>query len=352
MENIVNSLPEFDPIRDLPDHFLIIMYGMRRSGKTVMLKHMLESLHERLQFHEVYLFCGTADVNPDQYEFIPKSARFSDVENLEYHLRKLWDHQTEAKRKKRESDKAANKKSDDRKKLFDSDSDDEDSGKVLITQPREVGSRSRRAAMKEILDPEEYNDKKGDYHPVLIIMDDCVSEDAVRRSPTLKKIAIGGRHIDISIIILSQCVCGSASVPPAVRTQSDVVITVAQPRSRVEREMIAEQYLTAENRQGSKADALEVLNKITSVQHRALVVSTIDSAARSHLDFAYKYGPVPFPPCSEEFKLGTQEQWDLVLKKKKTDNKNLPNPFKHGLDLPKDYRSGEYLNGISDDLWW
>jgi predicted AAA+ superfamily ATPase len=59
MDNIVNSIPEFDPIRDLPDHFLMIMYGMRRSGKTVMLKHMLEQLQDRLQYHEVYLFCGT-----------------------------------------------------------------------------------------------------------------------------------------------------------------------------------------------------------------------------------------------------------------------------------------------------
>jgi hypothetical protein len=130
-----------------------------------------------------------------------------------------------------------------------------------------------------------------------------------------------------------------------------MIAVVAQPRSRIERELLAEQYLTSENKDSSKKDGLQVLNKITETQHRALFISTISPSARSYLDFAYRYGPVPFPPCDEEFKLGTQEQWDLVQKKKKKNGKNLPNPFAHAVDLPQT-KSGEYLNGNSDHLFW
>lgn len=202
MDNIVNSIPEFDPIRDLPDHFLMIMYGMRRSGKTVMLKHMLEQLQDRLQYHEVYLFCGTIDVNPDQYSFIPSSAQFSDVENLDYHLRKIVDGQKENKKKHRDR---FNGKEPEKKKLFEkeneSGSDSDSDPEPLLQQPKEVGTMSRHAAMKEIYDPRsQYED--AEYKPILIIMDDCVNENAVRNSSYLRLVAIGGRHIDISCIIL------------------------------------------------------------------------------------------------------------------------------------------------------
>lgn len=350
MDNIVNSIPEFDPVLDLPDHFLLIMYGIRRSGKTIMLKHMLECLEDRLKYHEVYLFCGTIDVNPHQYDFIPKSAQFSDIENLDYHLRKIVDGQKEALRLR---DEKGGKEKHDMKKMFDkSKIPDTQNPKVLLQQPRESGTMSREAAMNEIYDPEEYADADGDYHPILIVMDDCVNDNSVRRSPYLNLLAIGGRHIHISVIILSQLVAGSGSVPPAVRTQADMIAVVAQPRSRVERELLAEQYLTSENRPGSKVEGLQVLNKVTELQHRGLFISTVSPSARSFLDFAYKYGPVPFPPCSEEFKIGTEEQWDLCLKKKKKGGgRTLPDPFKHSLGLPQD-KKGEFLRGKADDIYW
>ena len=352
MDNIVNALPEFDPVRDLPDHFLMILYGMRRSGKTVLLKHMLESMHQRLLYHEVYLFCSTIDVNPDQYSFIPKSAQFADVNNLDYHLRKIIDNQKEKKRVLREKNKDCGQDKKEKKKMFENEESDEEESKVLIKQTRETGTLSRQAAMREIYDPEEYKDN--DYHPVLLIMDDCVNENAVRESAYLRLVAIGGRHIDISCIILSQCVAGSASVPPAVRTQADMIGVVAQPRSRVERDLLSEQYLTSENRQGSKVEGLVVLNKVTEMQHRALMISTVSPSARNYLDYAYKYGPVPFPPCSEDFKMGTDEQWNLVMKKKMKDGdgKNLPNPFSHKSELPQHKKTGEYLRGNSEHLYW
>ena len=65
---------------------------------------------------------------------------------------------------------------------------------------------SHESREKEIVDPDEYKDC--DVKPILIILDDCVNENSVRTSPYLRLLAIGGRHIMISCIILSQVVAG------------------------------------------------------------------------------------------------------------------------------------------------
>jgi len=344
----VTSIPEFDPMMDVPDHFLMLIYGIRRSGKTVMLKHMLESMKERLQFHEVYVICSTLDVNPDQYDFLPKTAQFSDVANIDYHLRKIYDNQKRNMQKRKE---AGGKEKGDMEKLYEDQT--EDSGGVLHRQTKDLVTLSRAAAMNEIYKPEEYQDDTG-YHPVLLILDDVVSENAVRSSPYLKNVAIAGRHLHISCIILSQAVAGSASVPPAVRIQADLVLCVAQPRSRNERDLLAEQFLTSENRDNAKVEALKMMDKVTEVQHRAIVMSTVCPNARSYIDYLFMYGPVPYPPCSDDFVLGTEEQWSHVDKKKKGGGgKALPNPFGGKPDLPKNHKTGDYfIRSKKDDLYW
>lgn len=148
---------------------------------------------------------------------------------------------------------------------------------------------------------------------------------------------------------------GSASVPPAVRTQADTLIVVAQPRSRIERDLIAEQYLCASNESNAKSTGLKLLNKVTEVQHRALVISTVSPSARSYPDFCYKIGPCPFPPTPENFRLGTDEQWNFQMKKKNQKPANMPNPFAGKHDLKKDQKTGEYLveeEEEDDDLYW
>ena len=347
MTEYVNAIPEFNPVTDLPDHFFCIYYGIRRCGKTVMLRHMLYEMQERLAFHEVYLFSATIDVNStNQYDFIPKCAQFGDIKNIDYHLRTIVDKQKNNKRI-REENKSPGDTSP--KKLFGKKKKGPDTGKVL-TDNDNVMTLSRQAAMEEILDPEEYHDEDSDYHPLLIILDDCVNENSIRHSTYLNLLAVGGRHLHISVIILSQLVAGSGSVPPIIRTQADCIAVVAQPRSLNERNLIAEQYLTSENRPSSKADGLQLMNAVTEKKHRALFISTVASNARSYIDYAFKYGPVPFPALDPEFKIGTEEQWNLCDKKKKNKGKNLPNPFANKMDLHTHKATGDYLNGLSGDL--
>ena len=205
------------------------------------------------------------------------------------------------------------------------------------------------AAKREIIDSEQYKDS--DVKPVLLILDDVVSENAVRTSSYLRLLAIGGRHIMISCIILSQVVAGSASVPPSVRTQADTIIVVANPRSRVERELIAEQYLCAGNESNAKSIGLNLLSKTTEVEHRALVISTCAPNARAYPDYCFKVGPCPYPPTPMG---GSSEQTSSgrIKGKQKPKSKELPNPLRRHTELPMDMKTGDYLRGIEDEVFW
>ena len=300
--DVVARLDEFE-VEVLPEHFFCIYYGVRRSGKTVMLRNMLSELSERLVDHRVYLFSSTAEVSPEQYNFLPEKAKFPNISEMEFDL-----------------------------------------GEIVGKQ---------KAAIKL------FHEGKGDEpSPILVILDDCVSENIVRNCPSLNTLAVSGRHIYMSVVILSQLVAGSGSVPPIIRTQADTIFVCANPRSEVERKLIAEQYLTAEATYNGKQKGLAVLGAATSDQYRALVISTTDSSARRYIDYLTLYGPVPE---HVEVKIGTEEQWAesegnpaLNNKKKKTATSNapppttLPNPFSWTPDLPN--TNGEYIHSLSENL--
>lgn len=174
---------------------------------------------------------------------------------------------------------------------------------------------------------------------------------------------VAGRHINISVVILSQVVSGSGSVPPIVRTQCDAIFVVANPRSEKERALLAEQYLTATNSFNSKGKGLEVLAAITDVQYRALVILTTDSSARRFEDYLLKYGPVNDDEVEKEFRLGTPDQWEddatkkrkvwsckrKISKDKETGKPSkLPNPFDFTPCLPMN--GDNFLYGLSEQF--
>jgi len=309
MADVISRCDVFDPILDLPEYWFAIYYGLRRSGKTTMLKHMLNEMKERLDDHKVYLFSTTAELNSD-YEYIPKKAKYYNVAEIE-----------------------------------------QDLGKIINEQ---------KGAIKRFNEGEEGAEEPT---PILVILDDCVSEESIRHCPSLNTLAVAGRHIHISVVILSQVVTGSGSVPPIIRTQCDAIFVVANPRSERERAILAEQYLCADNSYNAKRRGLEVLAAATDVQYRALVILTTDSSIRKMEEYLYVYGPVPEKGVAEDFKLGTPEQWDQeedgrAKKRRRNYNPNekkkeeevvaLPNPFSFSPDLPN--FNGEYLNGLSDNF--
>jgi hypothetical protein len=295
----VDRLYDLDPSNDLPENFFIIMYGLRRSGKTTMLRYMLFEMQNRLEEYEIYLFSGTAEVSPEDYEYIPKKAKFPNVKEMEMDLQRLI-----SKQKKRKKEKDETK--------------------------------------------------------ILMIFDDVVSESVVRHSDSLNFLAVGGRHINISVVILSQVVTGSGSVPPIVRTQADAIFVVANPRSELERKLLVEQYLTPSKLNEGHKRAEIIMDTATAVQYRALIIMTNDSSARRLEEFLWLYGPVP-EEIDEDFRLGTEEQWENesdaeerptkrqkrrpMLKER---SENLPNPFSKAPSLPKD--RGLFIRGLSENL--
>ena len=76
----------FNPSRDLPPDFMLLMYGMRRAGKTTMLLHMLEDMKERFKFSQVHVFSGTADENPGQWKNFPPGYVTADISNIDVHI--------------------------------------------------------------------------------------------------------------------------------------------------------------------------------------------------------------------------------------------------------------------------
>ena len=310
MADVAANFQDFDPYNDLPEYFFCIYYGLRRSGKTTMLRSMLYEMRDRLEGQNVYLFSTTAEVTPEDYKYIPKKAKKHNLGELEHELGKII-HEQKAKMKK----------------YHDGDSAEEPA-------------------------------------PILIILDDCVSENTIRHCPSLNTLAVAGRHLHMSVVVLSQVVTGSGSVPPIVRTQADAIFVVAQPRSERERALIAEQYLTSDTGYNSKRRGLDVMGAVTDVQYRGLVILTTDSSARRFDDYLLTYGPVDDAQVDSDFRLGTDEQWDDGDKKPKrmftpsstssnqpmsSKMNSLPDPFSLTPDLAKD-TNDEYIWRLSEQL--
>lgn len=248
----------FNPVDDLPENFLLLMYGVRRCGKSTMLEHMLYTMRKRLKDYKVYLFSSTASVDKDQYQYIPPDFKFTKIKKLDDELAEILEDQ-----------------------------------ETLLTS---LKGEARKKA-------EERN-------RILIIMDDCVSEKIVRTSENLGYLAVAGRHVAVSVIILSQVIAGSGSVPPIVRTQADAIIMCTCPRSENERDLLITQYMSAEaGNKNSKSQALTLLDGITRVQYRCMVVGAWDPSARRTKEYIFHYGPAPFPPSPEGFRLGRDDQW-------------------------------------------
>ena len=251
----MEHIKTFDFEKTLPENFFGIIYGIRRSGKSTVLKKILYDMRNRLKDHTVYLFSSTSKVDPEQYEYYPKGCKYSELDNLEDELGEIIENQST--------------------KL-------------------EVPKEKREKALAE--------------NKILIILDDCVNEDSIRKSPSLNNLAVSGRHINFSVFILSQSVTGSASVPPIIRTNSDFIVLATLPRSVKERDLLTEQYLLGSHH-CNRNTAYRILEKITSVKYRVVIITMFETAARVYQDYVFSYGPFPKDAVPDSFKIGSPEQW-------------------------------------------
>ena len=334
---MTSILSLFKPSRDLPPDFMLIMYGMRRAGKTTMLLHMLEDMKDRFKYAQVHVFSGTADENPAQWKNFPPGHVTADIANIDVHIgdilrqqqeqiREEVQNQVRAKhirvdgfngKRKRGAMEAPNKKQVVRS--LPSEPAVHNDTPMFAQDP--YTSIAAGDEMVELTDSQINELRRSGkidesrFPRRLIVLDDVVNDNSIRYSKNLNKLAVSGRHIFISCIILSQSVTGSASVPPIIRRNSDYIMVVGYPRSIHERKMLAEEYLTIGNEGDASAKALRILKDITQKSYRAFVISVINSTATEYNQFLFQYGPVPPPPrnVSKGFKLGTPEQWKFKM---------------------------------------
>lgn len=362
----MSFLNEFNPGEDLPPDFFLVMYGMRRSGKTTAVMHMLESMKDRFEHHKAYVVCGTGCDNPKQWKNFPMTSVFHDVSKVDGKIRELIDEQRRGIHEEVKRQVAA-------KSVKPPPAPDQNRDKKIQNETlsglnenvkRKVKSKKRR---KDNIEPVPVEPDKGPdndterfpgevtvarepnrpmtiediirirreeeldenlFPHVLIILDDVVNENTIRFSPHLNQLAVSGRHLFISVVVLSQCVCGSASVPPIIRNNADYVMVVKNPRSRNERKLLEEQYLTASNELGAGREGLRVMEEVTEIKYRILVIN-VSADGNRFSDYLFKYGPVPEPPnhVSDGFKLGTKKQWeddDKVNRKPAFTKDNMP----------------------------
>jgi hypothetical protein len=357
----MSGLDEFDPATDLPKDFFLIMYGMRRTGKTTCLMTMLESMKDRFKNHKVFVFTGTGKDNPAQWKNFPLNVINSDIANINTSVGKVIGEQREnikkevirqlmeksvnqvdgAEKKEGKVDEEERKKEEDKQKLDKkgktrgkkrkrgkAEKKDESDNVSGVPEKEDKGFDNDLERFPGVLD-RRFTDLKNitdadimaarrdgliddNMLPhILIILDDVVNEGSIRNSQNLNALAVHGRHLMITAIVLSQCVCGSMSVPPGIRINSDYVMVMGNPRSVRERQLLQEQYLTISNDKDHSSDGLRILSDVSREEFRCLVIKVASSSATRFQDYLFKYGPVPEPPdnVSEDFKMGTDEQW-------------------------------------------
>ena len=217
----------FDPLT-LPKNFAMAIYGQRRSGKSVILKDVLNKVKK--WYKNAYLFSETIDDQPMLYNFIPKENRFNSF-NQEA-IRKLYEKQQGYVR--REMDK--NPKVD-----------------------------------KTKLDH------------ILIIFDDCINDTKFRSSEILNKIHVSGRHSCVANIVLSQYIGGSGGLNAVCRTNVDVVISLFL-KGEYHRELLITQYLSMVN----KKIGNQVYRALCSEEYHAIVIENYKTS-QEYNEFVHWY---------------------------------------------------------------
>lgn len=253
----VAKLDDLDFI-DLPENFFVLFYGARRTGKTHALSCLLEAVKDRFDF--AYLFSETSTLHIGEkgeanFDFIRDEAKFQGF--------------------------------------------DEDALNKII---------ERQILVKKFNNKCKY---KGDQKPnkTLIIFDDFVHLKEVRYSQLFTQLPVLGRHMDLSVICLSQgySAVGSSGLNPATRQNADLICTF-YPRNVDDSARIAQWYLPR-----SLLEGMWFVNSVCREKHQLLAINLTDPSETDYVDFCTKYkAPEDIP----KYQIG-KVQWKLWREEKK-----------------------------------
>ena len=246
------NIQDFD-VNDVPRNAFILCIASRRSGKSHLITHFLESYTKTHKTDAIFLITKTNA----GFDGIPKPYRFKDLAILE---------------------------------------------DLVETQIR--CKKHNESCKKK--DKVQSN--------IIIILDDMVGKGGMgaemRRNPILNKLATNGRHLssgedsNMMIILISQIFTG---IGPQIRLNTDFLFTT-KLAARRERENIVNSFLSLNSGRKGLAESYEVFDSIVNASDFNFIsIHTTKQNKKSFLDFVFNFkAPEKLKNCKL---CGDSEDW-------------------------------------------
>ena len=248
-EYTFSDLNKFDFDNLVPYGFTMTLLAPRGGGKTHLTGYLVSELQKRRKYTAAFLFSNTALIQQGSYPYIPTMNKFEDLELLP----------------------------------------------ELIKKQQEVIEYNKKSRNKS---------KKRS--TILIILDDIISGNQVRKSKEITDIFILGRHARdkygslMDTIVLSQSFSG---LTPTQRKNNDYVLS-GRVDSYVDRKALVEAYLTVNN---SRKNAYKFLRSLNETDYAFLMIWITKSNKKDIMDFTYGFQA---PAKLKKFKIGSKKQWN------------------------------------------
>lgn len=252
-KNINNNIEDIEDIEDIGDikknnltavyqtldikklmdtrrNFSMIIYGKRRSGKSLLVRDLLSQIND--WYKNAYVFSETIFLQPDLFDFIPLNNRFNGFNQDK--MIEIWDKQE--------------------KYIIE----------AIKTQP-----------------------DKSKLDMTLMIFDDVINDKYIRSSSIFNKFFTMGRHCNICVIVLSQEVGGKEGISKVCRRNSDLIGSFFL-ESEYDRELLSSQFLSGK----TKKEGMNIITEITTPSYQSMIFDCT-SLLRDFSDFVYLYKAEP-----------------------------------------------------------
>jgi hypothetical protein len=247
-EYTFNDIKKFDFNNLVPHGFTMTLLASRGGGKTHLTHYLVSEIHKRRKYTAAFLFSNTALIQQDSYPYLPTINKFDNLSLLD----------------------------------------------EVINRQKDVIEYNKKT-----------KNKKKKRSTILIILDDIISGNQVRKSRTISDLFILGRHIRdkygslIDTIILSQHFSG---LTPCQRNNNDYILT-SRVDSYSDRKALVESYLTVNN---SRKNAYAFLKSLNETDFAFLMIWVTKSNKTSITDFTFGFQA---PAKLKKFKIGNKKAW-------------------------------------------
>lgn len=261
-------------MNSLPESFAVVVVAPRRAGKSFLICHMLRSgLTER--FDHIFIFSRTLHMNENYREF---ESNLTEQEKVRYACCEIEGFNgapscrlellPESERNKFKFYATIDES------LIERIMDQQSKAQIAVNQQRRFGK-------EDVEEPK-----------TLLILDDCLTSEAVNSYGIVNSIGYEGRHMNLSIIMLSQ---HFNKVGKGLRINADMMI-IMKPFSIAEFETFLDQFILRQDRKHMVKAFLHifdtpyqflVLNNTSSIQDRMAISHTQEFVVSDYEDLEH-----------------------------------------------------------------